>query len=421
MSDDNKTVPPSGWLILDKPRGMGSTQGVSAVKRNLREGGYAKTKVGHGGTLDPQAEGVLPIALGEATKLAGRMLDATKTYVFTIRFGEETDTLDTEGEVIARSDRFPPLAAVAGVLDHFTGEIEQVPPAYSALKVDGKRAYDMARAGEDVELATRAVTIYALQILPGTGRGTIRRMVEGHVGTLLVTADRTFRRCPSTVFDGPPPRTGEDLQRVNGYRPRFHLDVFPRPREVVGALSVNLERGIGGRHLLYFAGEVIEHTRHRRQRRKAVAARNHLALGIERVGLLPELDREDVGLGRVEHAARQLGRLAQRDRQHALGQRIKRAPVPHLGLGVAAFAQHALDRADALGRPHGARLVEHDPAIGRGFGIAHAPATQSAIDRKRPIIHSTGGPIVLEMMPVSGNTQTTAISRTNTIRPTCCS
>ncbi|MEL7691188.1 tRNA pseudouridine(55) synthase TruB [Citromicrobium bathyomarinum] len=170
MSDHNKSVPPSGWLILDKPRGMGSTQGVSAVKRVLREGGYAKTKVGHGGTLDPLAEGVLPIALGEATKLAGRMLDATKIYVFTIQFGEETDTLDTEGEVVARSDRFPPLAAVAGVLDHFTGEIEQVPPAYSALKVDGKRAYDRARAGEDVELKSRAVTIYALRLAsPLTG------------------------------------------------------------------------------------------------------------------------------------------------------------------------------------------------------------------------------------------------------------
>ena len=157
-------VPPSGWIILDKPRGMGSTQGVAAVKRNLREGGYAKTKVGHGGTLDPLAEGVLPIALGEATKLAGRMLDATKTYVFTIQFGEETDTLDTEGEVVARSDRFPPLAAVAGVLDHFTGEIEQLPPAYSALKVDGKRAYDRARAGEDVELKSRRVTIHSIHL-----------------------------------------------------------------------------------------------------------------------------------------------------------------------------------------------------------------------------------------------------------------
>ncbi|MEP5938351.1 MAG: tRNA pseudouridine(55) synthase TruB [Erythrobacter sp.] len=155
-------LPPHGWLILDKPRGLGSTQAVSAVKRNLRDGGYAKTKVGHGGTLDPLAEGVLPIALGEATKLAGRMLDASKIYDFTIQFGAETDTLDTEGEVIHTSDRFPPHAAIAAVLGHFTGEIEQVPPAYSALKIDGKRAYDRARAGEKIEMKTRSVTIYSL-------------------------------------------------------------------------------------------------------------------------------------------------------------------------------------------------------------------------------------------------------------------
>ncbi|MFW2349732.1 tRNA pseudouridine(55) synthase TruB [Qipengyuania sp.] len=153
---------PHGWLILDKPRGLGSTQAVSAVKRVLRQGGYAKTKVGHGGTLDPLAEGVLPIALGEATKLAGRMLESDKIYAFTIQLGEETDTLDTEGEVIERSDRRPPMAAIAAVLDHFTGEIEQVPPAYSAVKIDGKRAYDRARAGEEVPMKTRAVTIHSL-------------------------------------------------------------------------------------------------------------------------------------------------------------------------------------------------------------------------------------------------------------------
>ncbi|MDJ0644087.1 MAG: tRNA pseudouridine(55) synthase TruB [Erythrobacter sp.] len=152
----------NGWLILDKPRGLGSTRAVGAVKRNLREGGYPKTKVGHGGTLDPLAEGVLPIALGEATKLAGRMLDASKIYDFTIQFGTETDTLDAEGEVVKRVDRFPPMAAIAAVLEHFTGEIEQVPPAYSALKVDGKRAYDRARAGEEVDLKTRCVTIHSL-------------------------------------------------------------------------------------------------------------------------------------------------------------------------------------------------------------------------------------------------------------------
>ncbi len=156
--------PPHGWIILDKPHGLGSTQAVSAVKRNLREGGYAKTKVGHGGTLDPLAQGVLPIALGEATKLAGRMLDASKIYDFTIQFGVETDTLDSEGEVVKRVDRFPPLAAVAAVLEHFTGEIEQTPPAFSALKVDGKRAYDLARAGEEVKLKPRKVTIHSLTL-----------------------------------------------------------------------------------------------------------------------------------------------------------------------------------------------------------------------------------------------------------------
>ncbi|WP_033919442.1 tRNA pseudouridine(55) synthase TruB [Sphingomonas sp. 37zxx] len=153
-----------GWIILDKPLGLGSTQGVSAVKRALRAGGYAKAKVGHGGTLDPLATGVLPIAVGEATKLAGRMLDASKVYDFTIGFGVQTDTLDLEGKAIALSEVRPTLAAVEAVLGQFTGPIEQVPPAYSALKVGGERAYDLARAGEEVVLATRAVTVFSLTL-----------------------------------------------------------------------------------------------------------------------------------------------------------------------------------------------------------------------------------------------------------------
>ncbi len=156
-----------GWLIIDKPVGIGSTQVVGAVKRALREGGYAPTKkdmpkVGHGGTLDPLASGVLPIALGEATKLAGRMLDATKQYTFTIAFGTQTDTLDLEGKVIAQSAVRPTQAAIEAVLPRFRGLIEQVPPAYSALKIDGERAYDLARAGHDVAMAPRAVTIHEL-------------------------------------------------------------------------------------------------------------------------------------------------------------------------------------------------------------------------------------------------------------------
>lgn len=155
----------NGWIILDKPLGLGSTQGVSAVKRALREAGEPKHRVGHGGTLDPLATGVLPIAIGEATKLAGRMLDATKVYEFTVRFGAQTDTLDLEGAVIATSDVRPTRAEVVAVLPRFTGPIDQVPPKYSALKMDGKRAYDMARAGEEFELKTRSVTVYALWLI----------------------------------------------------------------------------------------------------------------------------------------------------------------------------------------------------------------------------------------------------------------
>lgn len=177
---------PHGWVILDKPLGLGSTQAVAAVKRNLREAGYGKkVKVGHGGTLDPLATGVLPVALGEATKLAGRMLDATKAYEFTVRFGEQTDTLDAEGAVIATSDVRPTMAQVEAVLPRFTGAIEQVPPAYSALKVDGERAYDLARAGQDVELKSRAVTILGLQmLLPRAGEDPLSDI------TLLATVSK---------------------------------------------------------------------------------------------------------------------------------------------------------------------------------------------------------------------------------------
>ena len=157
-----------GWIVLDKPIGIGSTQCVSAVKRALRDAGEPKTKVGHGGTLDPLASGVLPIALGEATKLAGRMLDATKDYEFTIRFGEETDTLDAEGELVAASVHRPSRAEIEAVLPCFIGAIEQVPPAYSALKIGGKPAYARARAGETLEMQPRQVTIHDLKILPAS-------------------------------------------------------------------------------------------------------------------------------------------------------------------------------------------------------------------------------------------------------------
>jgi tRNA pseudouridine55 synthase len=200
----------SGWIILDKPLGLGSTQAVSAVKRALREAGEPKTRVGHGGTLDPLASGVLPIALGEATKVAGRMLDATKEYDFTIRFGEETDTLDAEGEVVATSDVRTKLADIEAVLRHFTGEIEQVAPAYSALKVEGKAAYARARAGEEVELKPRSVTIHALSVRPERSRGT-------RVSTSLDTNGLSELTLSATVSKGTYIRSlARDIARALG-------------------------------------------------------------------------------------------------------------------------------------------------------------------------------------------------------------
>ena len=192
-----------GWIVLDKPLGLGSTQSVSAVKRALRVGGYAKVKVGHGGTLDPLATGLLPIALGEATKLAGRMLDASKVYDFTVQFGAQTDTLDLEGAMIATSEVRPTLAEVEAVLPRFTGPIEQVPPAYSALKVDGERAYDLARAGQEVVLATRAVTVFDLKPLP----------FRGGVGVGAVLPHTSKSVSPDTLHPNPAPE-GEGLSEI---------------------------------------------------------------------------------------------------------------------------------------------------------------------------------------------------------------
>jgi tRNA pseudouridine55 synthase len=154
----------NGWIVLDKPVGLGSTQAVSKVKRALRDAGEPKHKVGHGGTLDPLASGVLPIAIGEATKLCGRMLDASKAYEFMVKFGEETDTLDREGQIVETSDVRPSRDQIETVIGAFTGEIDQIPPAYSALKVEGKAAYARARAGEQVELKPRKVTIFELRL-----------------------------------------------------------------------------------------------------------------------------------------------------------------------------------------------------------------------------------------------------------------
>ncbi|MGO4171402.1 tRNA pseudouridine(55) synthase TruB [Bosea sp. TAF32] len=156
-----------GWVVLDKPIGMTSTHAVSVVKR-----AFSAKKAGHAGTLDPLASGLLPIALGEATKTVPFVMDGRKAYQFTVSWGSQTDTDDTEGRVIATSEQRPDEAAIAALLPRFTGTILQTPPKFSAIKIAGERAYDLARDGEEVELQARPVEIDALSIVSHDGATT---------------------------------------------------------------------------------------------------------------------------------------------------------------------------------------------------------------------------------------------------------
>lgn len=153
-------LPTNGWLILNKPLGISSAKAVAIVKRL-----YKAKKVGHAGTLDPLASGVLPIALGEATKTIAFSMDAAKEYRFTVRWGQATSTDDAEGEITATSDKRPSLLEIQSILPQFTGVITQTPPVYSAIKIKGKRACDRARDGEEVEMKARQVEIHRLQCL----------------------------------------------------------------------------------------------------------------------------------------------------------------------------------------------------------------------------------------------------------------
>lgn len=156
-----------GWVVLDKPVGMTSTHAVAVVKR-----AFSAKKAGHAGTLDPLASGLLPIALGEATKTVPFVMDGRKAYQFTVSWGSQTDTDDTEGKVIATSDDRPEATAIAALLPRFTGTISQVPPKFSAIKIAGERAYDLAREGEEVVLEPRPVEIDGLRIVSHDGATT---------------------------------------------------------------------------------------------------------------------------------------------------------------------------------------------------------------------------------------------------------
>ncbi len=180
-----------GWLVLDKPVGMTSTHAVSVVKRL-----FSAKRAGHAGTLDPLASGALPIALGEATKTVPFVMDGRKIYQFTVRWGEERDTDDAEGRAVATSEQRPTPDAIRALLPSYTGTIQQVPPRYSAIKIEGERAYDLARDGEMVELSARPVEISRLELVDTPdpdhavlhaecGKGTYVRSLARDVGRAL--------------------------------------------------------------------------------------------------------------------------------------------------------------------------------------------------------------------------------------------
>ncbi len=183
-----------GWVVLDKPEGLGSTPAVGRVRRL-----FGAQKAGHGGTLDPLASGVLPIALGEATKTVPFVMDGRKEYRFTLRFGEARSTEDREGEVTATSEVRPDDAAIAAAIPAFLGEIEQMPPVFSALKVDGRRAYDLARAGETVELKPRRVLIERLEFLGRPDRDHADFVVGCGKGTYIRSLGRDLALALGTV------------------------------------------------------------------------------------------------------------------------------------------------------------------------------------------------------------------------------
>jgi tRNA pseudouridine55 synthase len=217
MSRRKKGDDVSGWVVFDKPDDMTSTHAVAAIRRI-----FNAQKAGHAGTLDPLASGVLPIALGEATKTVPWLMEAKKTYLFTIKWGVSTDTQDREGKEIAASDVRPAPESIRAALKDFLGEIEQVPPQFSAVKVDGERAYDIARAGEAVELEPRRVTVYEAELVETEGpdlatfrirsgkgfyiRALVRDLAaklgaEGHVWRLRRTAVGPFTEAESVTLD----------------------------------------------------------------------------------------------------------------------------------------------------------------------------------------------------------------------------
>jgi tRNA pseudouridine55 synthase len=226
----------SGWLVVDKPAGLTSTAVVNKVRWAME----AK-KAGHAGTLDPEATGVLAVALGEATKTVPYITDALKAYTFTVRLGQATNTDDAEGEVIAESDDRPSDEDIKAALPQFLGEIQQVPPKFSAVKIDGQRAYKLARDGEDIELAARALWVEELILVDRPdedhvtlemtcGKGGYVRSIARDLGAVLGCHGhvRELRRIWSGPFDA---EEGISLEEINEKARTTELDQYLRPLE----------------------------------------------------------------------------------------------------------------------------------------------------------------------------------------------
>jgi tRNA pseudouridine55 synthase len=243
-----------GWVALDKPAGMTSTHAVSRLKRI-----FNAKKAGHAGTLDPLATGVLPVAFGEATKTVPFVQDGEKTYRFTVRWGAETNTGDSDGRVAAQSDARPAAAEILVLLPRFIGTTQQMPPAYSAIKINGERAYDLARGGQAPVLSPRPVTIYALDLINALpeeavfearcGKGTYVRAIArdlgrslgcyGHVNALRRTRVGPFFETDAVLL----PDLDDDASCAQALR-RVEAGLMEVPRVVVdSSVAARLRRG----------------------------------------------------------------------------------------------------------------------------------------------------------------------------------
>ena len=296
MSRKKKGEPVHGWLILDKPEGVTSTQAVGACRRI-----YNAQKCGHGGTLDPLASGILPMAFGEATKTVGYVMEADKDYVFTIRWGSSTTTQDREGEVTGTSDVRPSRAAIETALATFVGEIEQVPPQYSAIKVNGERAYDLARDGETVELASRKVNLYKAELADAPsedlavikvtcGKGFyIRALVrdiaaalgaEGHVAALRRTRVGAFAEDAAIQLS---------ILQQKSYKPALDdmLDPLETALDDIPALAITGEEASRlrqGREIVLLPHQVEAFREMRRPRQVNGEDASRICLATEKVG-----------------------------------------------------------------------------------------------------------------------------------------